>query len=191
MATAGGKLLVTLVGGVPLKTSATGEAISAIHPHLMEPPGRDARTRDKRPHNRHNGQSEGQRLLRRTVLLSPVELHVSHKGTDGKTSLQCRLCDKVFSRRSNLRTHLFAHAGVKRYACGVCDKKFAHNKTLVVHSRTHTGERPFECTSCPATFTSREIRRRTHDNSHRRKAPRVQPLWKEICQERKSSPTTH
>ncbi|XP_049273466.1 zinc finger protein 182-like [Rhipicephalus sanguineus] len=89
---------------------------------------------------------------------SPDELRVSY--TNGKRSFQCGVCDKVFSRRTHLRTHLFSHARVKRYACDVCGKKFAHNKNLVIHSRTHTGERPFECSSCPATFTSRENLRR-------------------------------
>ncbi|KAH7957065.1 hypothetical protein HPB52_015047 [Rhipicephalus sanguineus] len=63
-------------------------------------------------------------------------------------------CDKVFNRRSQLRTHLFAHAGEKRYACEMCGRKYREKHNLVIHSRTHTGERPFECSSCPAAFTS-------------------------------------
>ncbi|XP_013168929.1 PREDICTED: gastrula zinc finger protein XlCGF26.1-like [Papilio xuthus] len=39
------------------------------------------------------------------------------------------------------------------FPCTMCDKIFDRKSILKSHIRTHTGERPFQCTICPATFT--------------------------------------
>ncbi|XP_049274314.1 zinc finger protein 1 homolog [Rhipicephalus sanguineus] len=95
----------------------------------------------------------------------PDEVNVSQPDTEGQLtatrSLQCGVCEKVFKRKSQLRTHLYVHVREKRHACGVCGKDIlAEEETLVLHSRSHTGERPFECSSCPATFTRSSILKR-------------------------------
>lgn len=53
------------------------------------------------------------------------------------------MCQKVFSRKDNLREHLRAHAGQakkkKVFECMYCNKEFQGSALLAVHLRTHTG----------------------------------------------------
>ena len=49
----------------------------------------------------------------------------------------CPLCNKVFNRKDNLKTHLRLHNDGKQFECNVCGKKFNQKVELVLHRKQH------------------------------------------------------
>lgn len=71
----------------------------------------------------------------------------------------CKLCDKVFKLKSNIRKHIRSfHNNERLYNCDVCEKSFFEIGTLKSHQVTHLDERPFICDfeNCGKTFKSNE-----------------------------------
>ena len=59
--------------------------------------------------------------------LIPWQTHDKAKQTQ-IDSFTCKTCDKVFTLKCNLKTHIAAvHDGKKPYKCDICDLKFATN----------------------------------------------------------------
>lgn len=74
--------------------------------------------------------------------------------------LSFQFCDKIFSRKDNLREHVKGHTGHSRprtkLPCPIssCSKKFQGRTQLQVHLNAHSGARPFECGLCDKSFRS-------------------------------------
>ena len=77
---------------------------------------------------------------------SVTEDHLKHR------PFSCEMCDKRFTQKCNLVTHMRLHTGDKPYKCEFCDKRFTQKGNLDAHIKTHTKEKPFQCTLCPKTF---------------------------------------
>ena len=77
-------------------------------------------------------------------------------------------CQQTFTELSQLRKHVFGHAGERRFSCTVCTQSFRTKWTLKKHFRTHTGERPFSCADCEISFTQRASWRRHIFANHRK-----------------------
>ena len=88
----------------------------------------------------------------------------------------CCVCDRQFSKVSNLYSHQRTHCGIKPYTCPTCNKAFGRKSNLTEHSRIHTGERPYKCEVCVATFASS----RTLAN-HSRIHTGVKPYRCDLC----------
>ncbi len=90
--------------------------------------------------------SRGQGKKRNT--LKPVaSVHVGRKST-----IKCKVCQKVFSRTANYKEHMMKHEG-KYYHCQKCNKKFASRAGLLRHVQHHTGKYRYTCGACQKGFT--------------------------------------
>ena len=53
----------------------------------------------------------------------------------------CRVCLKLFTRKSDVKAHILRiHMAERRYPCTMCDKRFKESTHLRKHLRTHTGK---------------------------------------------------
>lgn len=66
---------------------------------------------------------------------------------------QCRLCEKSYTSKYNLVTHILGHNGVKPHSCPHCNKLFKQPSHLQTHLLTHQGTRPHKCQVCHKAFT--------------------------------------
>lgn len=64
------------------------------------------------------------------------------------TQFNCKVCLKVFNRKSNLTEHMLIHEHKYLAPCSICKKSFRTQSALRLHVRMHTGERPYKCEIC-------------------------------------------
>ena len=72
----------------------------------------------------------------------------------GKFSYYCETCRKGFSNVNNYKSHMQAHEGI-RYHCQYCSKTFASKRGLDYHLPQHTGEYRFICDECGEGFNDK------------------------------------
>jgi hypothetical protein len=59
-------------------------------------------------------------------------------------TFQCHLCEKKYTGRFNLNSHLRTHEGVKPFACGVCGENFTRKNDRNRHEKDH-GDKKYVC----------------------------------------------
>ena len=78
-------------------------------------------------------------------------------------------CDRKYTSKGNLKTHLKFHEGKFNYQCDFedCDKAFLTSYRLKVHRRVHTGEKPYPCEEdgCDKSFNTK-YRLNAHHRLH-------------------------
>lgn len=119
------------------------------------------------PINKLNSHGNLQSVLLAASLLS-VDLIFNEEGS-------CPLCNKTFSRKSSLMTHIRNHSAERKFVCTYCHKGFTQAANLRNHERIHTNDRPYQCVDCGKTFT--QI---TNLNNHRRLHTGERPF---VCNE--------
>ncbi|QIV94662.1 C2H2-type zinc finger protein [Allofrancisella frigidaquae] len=76
-----------------------------------------------------------------------LEIHTKEK------KHKCKVCDKRFTKTSNLKQHMLIHTGERPFECKDCGQCFTQQSNLKQHMLIHTGERPFQCKDCGKCFT--------------------------------------
>ena len=62
-----------------------------------------------------------------------------HKGVHGKNKpFRCQMCHKYFTQKHSLKNHLLIHIDSKPYNCPHCNKKFRVKYNLKLHLRQHS-----------------------------------------------------
>lgn len=72
---------------------------------------------------------------------------------EGLKRWKCRMCEKSYTSKYNLVTHILGHSGIKPHECLHCGKLFKQPSHLQTHLLTHQGTRPHKCTVCEKAFT--------------------------------------
>ncbi|XP_004780514.1 zinc finger protein 324A isoform X1 [Mustela putorius furo] len=79
-------------------------------------------------------------------------LHMGPGLLPGEKPFECRACNKVFVKSSDLLKHLRTHTGERPYECTQCGKAFSQTSHLTQHQRIHSGETPYACPACGKAF---------------------------------------
>lgn len=74
-------------------------------------------------------------------------------GSGDNKRWQCKMCEKSYTTKHNLVTHILDHSGIKPHLCLVCGKYFKQLSHLNVHMLTHDNVRPHVCPVCNKGFT--------------------------------------
>lgn len=85
----------------------------------------------------------------------------THLPDDEKYCFECELCGKRLIDKFSLKYHIEnVHYGVKVAECKICNKTFAHRSNLRSHMISHSNEK-IECKSCGKIFKN-QISLQTH-----------------------------
>jgi hypothetical protein len=78
---------------------------------------------------------------------------LAHMKLCDQKKLACDHCDKKFSNKNHLNTHLKRELGLLSCKCQVCGKVVKAKDELKIHMRSHTREKPFKCSICDKSYT--------------------------------------
>ncbi|RXM29813.1 Zinc finger protein 366 [Acipenser ruthenus] len=94
----------------------------------------------------------------------------------GQKRWKCRMCEKSYTSKYNLITHVLGHSGIKPHSCNQCGKLFKQLSHLHTHMLTHQGTRPHKCQVCHKAFTQT-----SHLKRHMMQHSDVKPYTCRIC----------
>ncbi|KAM9392640.1 uncharacterized protein znf366 isoform 2-T4 [Pholidichthys leucotaenia] len=89
---------------------------------------------------------------------------------------KCRMCEKSYTSKYNLVTHILGHRGIKPHRCHLCGKLFKQLSHLHTHLLTHQGMRPHKCQVCHKAFTQT-----SHLKRHMMQHSDVKPYSCSVC----------
>ncbi|XP_069140619.1 zinc finger protein 845-like [Argopecten irradians] len=91
--------------------------------------------------------------LNTNVVQNQIKPKRPRKSLDPAVPLPCSVCEKVFFKKQDLKSHMKVHSDARPFKCDLCPKAFNHKSTLTNHRRIHTGEKPYGCEICQSSFT--------------------------------------
>jgi len=100
-----------------------------------------------------------------------------HRNHNFGQKFSCTQCEKRFSCRSNLYSHMNIHTG--KYKCTECGKCCINNYVLAVHRQRHSGKKLYQRTVCNEQFmTSCDLS--THSRTHSGKKLHKCPMCEKV-----------
>ena len=81
-------------------------------------------------------------------------------------ALQCTVCGKTSSNRTNLHRHMLVHQGKYSYTCQYCGKGFGARARMLEHLTLHTNEYYFPCSDCGEKFKTYHALKQHQRNVH-------------------------
>jgi DNA-directed RNA polymerase subunit RPC12/RpoP len=65
---------------------------------------------------------------------------------------KCQHCNRVFTRRHNLKAHMQTHTENRPYKCSQCSRTFRRMYDVKRHQQTHNATKPYSCKFCGKRF---------------------------------------
>lgn len=101
-------------------------------------------------------------------LCSSYGARFSHeKRHSGKKDHKCDLCSRAFITTTELASHKKSvHSDVRPIACKICDKAFKKRFNLRRHMLKHTGDKPHKCIICSAAYADSSTLKKHWEKEH-------------------------
>lgn len=98
------------------------------------------------------------------VTTKEIQKDVDHKQISelqqsGDTTFSCPTCEKKFTQKHSLLSHLLSHVGEKPYSCPFCNKSFQSETRMNTHKMRHY-EGEWDCRICAKTFASAQAKKK-------------------------------
>ncbi|KAH9389637.1 hypothetical protein TYRP_007184 [Tyrophagus putrescentiae] len=71
---------------------------------------------------------------------------------NGSWPFKCSICNRGFSKQTNLRNHMLLHSGDRPHECEICQKRFALQCNLRAHMKTHEEPQSEKCLRCSREY---------------------------------------
>jgi KRAB domain-containing zinc finger protein len=131
------------------------------HPSTGAPAAKRRKTADGKS-------SSSQQLEEGGVDLQGSSTPIVHINTSGKSTYECRVCNKVMGQKYMWQRHWRTHTQEKAHACRDCQMQFREYSHLSRHVKMqHTGETNFQCKTCNRFFSDNNALK-IHQNTHER-----------------------
>ncbi|BFZ08538.1 hypothetical protein BsWGS_11577 [Bradybaena similaris] len=103
---------------------------------------------------------------------------ISHKRIHTGDVYNCNFesCAYFTPKKSQLKSHMRSHLGIRCHVCGSCGKAFIEKSHLIRHERTHSSERAHVCKECTYSSTRADKLREHIQKHHSDEAPKIKAL---------------
>ncbi|XP_053727217.1 zinc finger protein 366 isoform X1 [Synchiropus splendidus] len=131
--------------------------------------------RESLPSSHHQGSPKTATTSTEKLNIQVDDSYYVDVGGDQKR-WKCRMCEKSYTSKYNLVTHILGHNGIKPHGCHLCGKLFKQLSHLHTHLLTHQGMRPHKCQVCHKAFTQT-----SHLKRHMMQHSDVKPYSCSVC----------